>query len=119
VRRGETLFQIAPLENYRVILRVDERDIADVAKGQLGALQLNSLPGERFDFRVVEVTPVTSAMEGRNVFRVEGRIESSSPRLRPGMEGVAKVVVDRRRLVWIWTHALFDWLRLELWKWLP
>jgi len=119
VRRGETLFQIAPLDDYRVILQVDERDVADVAAAQRGALQLNSLPGERFEFEVVEVTPVASTVEGRNSFRVEGRLEKGSPRLRPGMEGIAKVVVDRRHLVWIWTHALFDWLRLELWKWLP
>jgi hypothetical protein len=35
------------------------------------------------------------------------------------MEGVAKVVAGRRHLVWIWTHAFFDWLRLLLWAWLP
>jgi hypothetical protein len=35
------------------------------------------------------------------------------------MEGVAKVSVDRRRYAWIWTHDLFDWLRLKLWAWVP
>jgi hypothetical protein len=35
------------------------------------------------------------------------------------MEGVGKIEVDRRRLVWIWTHEALDWLRLKLWAWLP
>jgi hypothetical protein len=39
--------------------------------------------------------------------------------LQPGMEGVAKVDIDRRRLIWIWTHEIVDWLRLKLWAWLP
>lgn len=119
VRRGETLFRVAPLSGYRVILQVDERDIADLAPGQSGQLRLNSLPGESFGLEVVKVTPVAAAEEGRNTFRVEGVLEHPSVSLRPGMEGVSKVVVGRRHLVWIWTHGLFDWLRLELWAWLP
>ena len=40
-------------------------------------------------------------------------------RLRPGMEGVGKVEIDRRPLVWIWTRQVIDWIRLQLWTWLP
>ncbi len=39
--------------------------------------------------------------------------------LRPGMEGVGKVEIGRRRLGWIWLHPLSDWLRLWSWSWLP
>jgi hypothetical protein len=57
--------------------------------------------------------------EGRNYFRVEGGLDSVSPRLRPGMEGFGKIEVDRRRLIWIWTHDLIDWVRMKAWTWLP
>ena len=40
-------------------------------------------------------------------------------RLRPGMEGAGKINVERRRLIWIWTHDLMDRLRLWLWRWMP
>ena len=40
-------------------------------------------------------------------------------RLRPGMEGVGKVLVGERPLLWIWAHPLLDWLRLGWWRWLP
>ncbi|MFP6738558.1 MAG: hypothetical protein VCD34_07425, partial [Planctomycetota bacterium] len=57
--------------------------------------------------------------EGRNFFRVESRPEGDALGLRPGMEGYSKVKVDRRRLIWIWTHKAFDWLRLKSWSWFP
>jgi hypothetical protein len=35
------------------------------------------------------------------------------------MEGVAKLSVEDRSLVWIWTRSLVDWVRMSLWTWLP
>ena len=70
-------------------------------------------------FSVKQITPVTTAQDGRNHFRVEARIDQPSGRLRPGMEGAGKIVVGERKLIWIWTHSLVDWLRLTAWNWLP
>jgi multidrug efflux pump subunit AcrA (membrane-fusion protein) len=119
VERGEVLFEVAPLDAYRVIAQVDEHHIAEVVVGQSGDLVLPSMPGEVFPFIIDQITPVSTAKEGRNYFRVEARLEESSERLRPGMEGVGKIRIDRRKLIWIWTHELIDWLRLQLWRWIP
>lgn len=119
VERGQVLFEVAPLEQYRVIVNVDERDIADIRVGQKSEMLFPSIPGETFPFVVQKITPVTTAKEGRNYFRVEGRIETVTDQLRPGMEGVGKITVDRRRLIWVWTHEALDWVRLKLWRWMP
>jgi hypothetical protein len=119
VERGDVLFEVAPLDEYRVIAEVDERDISEIAVGQESELLLPSMPGEVFPFAVSKVTPVSTAKEGRNYFRVEGRMLRQSQKLRPGMEGVGKIKIDRRRLVWVWTHEMVDWFRLQLWKWKP
>jgi multidrug efflux pump subunit AcrA (membrane-fusion protein) len=120
VQRGQVLFEVAPLDAYRVVLQVDEHRVADVRSGQRGELVLSSMPGERFAILLDKVTPVSAAREGRNYFRVEARVEAGAdPRLRPGMEGVAKVVVDERRLAWIWTREIVNWLRLKAWAWSP
>ena len=68
---------------------------------------------------MTKTTPVNTAKEGRNFFRVEAQLEGSGDRLRPGMEGIGKIYVDERHLFWIWTHSLTDWLRLWLWSWMP
>jgi RND family efflux transporter MFP subunit len=119
VERGQVLFEVAPLDAYRVIAEVDERDITEIALGQQSELILPSMPGQSFPFVVEKVTPVSTAKEGRNYFRVEGSMEQAPARLRPGMEGVGKIKIDRRKLIWVWTHKAIDWLRLQLWRWIP
>ena len=119
VEQGKMLFQIAPLDAYRVILQVEERDIAPLEIGQRGELTLSGIPNQHMDFTVEQITPVSTAQEGRNYFRVEAHLQNPSERVRPGMEGVGKVVAGERKLIWIWTHSLVDWLRLSVWKWLP
>jgi RND family efflux transporter MFP subunit len=119
VERGQVLFELAPLDGYRIVLKVDERDIAHVALGQRGELAVTAMPGEAVPFTVTSVTPVNLAEEGRNYFRVEARVEGEGARLRPGMAGVGKIYVEERKLVWIWTRSLTDWVRLTLWSWLP
>jgi len=117
--RGQELFKVAPLDAYRVIVEVDEKDIIHIQVGQKSELILPSLPGEALPFVVNKITPVSIAKEGKNYFRVEASMESHSERLRPGMEGIGKVTIDRRRLIWVWTHEAIDWVRLQLWRWIP
>ena len=113
------LFQIAPLDSYRVILQVDERDIAGVNLDQRGQLVLSGSPNDPLAFKIHRITPVSTTNEGRNFFRVEAELDGAPARLKPGMEGVGKIEVDTRLLVWIWTHQATDWLKLKIWNWLP
>lgn len=119
VQRGDVLFEIAPLEDYRVVLKVDERDIRDVAVGQKGELVLQSMPSQKQPITVARVTPVSTPEDGRNYFRVEAKLDRGIERLRPGMEGVGKVSVGDRKLIWIWTRYLLDWVRLQVWSLVP
>ncbi len=119
VKQGEVLFEIAPLDTYRLILQVDERDVTDSIPDQTGELVLNSMPEVSLPFRVVRITPVATPAEGRNYFRLEAALDETPESLRPGMQGIGKVLVGERRLAWIWTRRLVDWLRLKLWVWWP
>ena len=119
VERGAVLYEVAPLSAFRIVLEVDERDVADVSVGQRGDLLLSAFPQEPIAFVVEKITPVSTAEEGRNFFRVEAKLTREERRLRPGMEGVGKIEIDRRRYIWIWTHDVWSSLRLWLWKWLP
>jgi hypothetical protein len=61
---------------------------------------------------------VASTGEGRNYFEVEARLKSdAAPDLRPGLLGVAKIEAGSRALLWIWTHRVYDWMRLTVWSW--
>jgi RND family efflux transporter MFP subunit len=119
VERGRVLFELAPLATFRLVLKVDERDVGYVSPGQRGTLVLAAFPGERIGFEVTRVTPVSTPKEGRNYFRVEAALDANEPRLRPGMEGVGKVEVGSASVAWIWTRQIIDAARLALWSWLP
>ncbi|MGI9333340.1 MAG: HlyD family efflux transporter periplasmic adaptor subunit [Gammaproteobacteria bacterium] len=119
VELGQVLFEIAPREVNRVVLQVDERDISRVQEGQRGTLTLSAVPSKTLEFVVRKLTPVSDAGAGRNTFRVEAELEQANIPLRPGMQGVGKIQVERRRLLWIWTHRMTDWIRLELWALWP
>lgn len=118
VDRGDVLFEVAPLNAYRVILEVDEREIGDLQPGQIGELALNSMPDETLPIELEKITPISSAEEGRNYFRVEARLLGAvSDKLRPGMEGIGKIHVERRKLIWIWTYKIVHWIRMFIWSW--
>ncbi|HHH39584.1 MAG TPA: HlyD family efflux transporter periplasmic adaptor subunit [Sedimenticola sp.] len=121
VQRGEVLFEVAPLNAYRVALQVDERDIQDIEPGQAGTLHLTSMPGRGIPFRVDKVASISHTTDGEPAFLVEGEITDPSvlPMLRPGMGGVGKVSVGSRDHLWIWSRRLVGWLQLHLWSWLP
>ncbi len=118
VEQGKQLFELAPLTNYRVILQVDESEIRYLAVGQQGKLIVAGFT-EPLQLQVTKLTPVATAQDGRNFFRVEADLKQSIANLRPGMEGIGKVSVGEHRLWWILTHSFTDWLRVWLWKWLP
>jgi multidrug resistance efflux pump len=118
VARGEPLFTVAPTDRYRVVLRVDEAGIADIETGQTGALVVAALPDQSFPISIEKITPVAVYAEGRTTFEVEASLAETTARLRPGMEGAARIDVDTRRRIAIWTAPIIDWLRLWRWRWL-
>lgn len=118
VQRGDVLLTVAPRERFRVIVEVDERDIGRVRLGQPGSLALSALPWDTLAVRVTRVTPMATAVEGRNVFEVEAALDAQPDSLRPGLRGVARIAVGREPLLWAWTHRFVEWLRLGAWSWL-
>jgi RND family efflux transporter MFP subunit len=116
VAAGQVLFELAPIDEYRVALKVDERDIGLIAAGQRGRLKLSGIPDLTIDARIDRLTPVSTVEGGRNCFRAEAVMDQPSDLMRPGMEGVVKVEIGQRKLIWIWTRRWVDWMRLFFWK---
>ena len=119
IERGDTLFKIAPLEGYRIILSVDESQISYIQPGQTGTLALSSLFDQHFPLTIERITAVAKAGNNANSFRVEASLQQAPDLLRPGMEGVGKIEIGRERLLWIWTREITDWIRLWVWSWWP
>lgn len=119
VERGEELFKIAPLDTYRVVLEVNEGDLAVIEPGQTGQLRVAPLPDVPLTYRIDRITPISDQSEGRNFFRVDAALLDADPRLRPSMEGIARTRIDERLLIEVWTRPLLNWARLTFWRWMP
>lgn len=119
VEAGKKLFEIAPLHSYRIILQVDERDIGLIRTTQTGKLLMSGLTDDPMQFNIARIMPVATAKDGKNFYRVEAKLKHESRLLLPGMEGVGKIDVGKRKLGWVLLHSMFDWLRLTLWNWSP
>ncbi len=113
---GEVLFEVASMESYRLILEIDEHDVAGVEPEQKGVLRFSALPGSKHALTTKNIVPVALTRERRSVFSVEAELDEQSDKLRPGMRGVAKVRVGEKPLGWIWSHRLVAKIRLWLWK---
>ncbi len=116
VEKGTQLFEISPLGDYRVAMHVDDHDISTLQVGQKGSLRLIGLPYDPLGIHLSRITPLATAQNGGNFFRVEAEIDDMNKSvLRPGMQGIAKVAVGQASVLWVWTHSLFE--RLRLWFW--
>jgi hypothetical protein len=115
VQTGEVLFEVSPLESLRAIINVSEDQISDISVGLRGELATASYPAIRIPFEVERIDPVATVANQNNVFEVRLKLDEIHPWMRPGMEGVGKIDVDRRSYSWIWSRKVVNWVRMKLW----
>lgn len=115
VQTGQTLFEIAPIDALRAELLVPEDQIGDITLDKSGHLAAAALPEEHVPFTIERIDPIAQVVDQANVFRVRARLTETRPWMRPGMEGIAKVDIDRRLYASIWSRRLINWVRMKLW----
>ena len=115
VRTGDILFEVCPIESIRAQLLVPDDLVLYMEVGQEGRLATASYPDKPIRFVIERIDPMAEVVNQRNVFKVRARLTETYPWMRPGMEGVAKVEVGKKRYVWIWTRKVTNWLRMKLW----
>lgn len=113
--KGETLFRISSSGNWKVEIRVSERDVDEITLGAAGTFASHSRPGEPHDFEILRISPMADTERGENVFIVEAECQVPGNWIRSGMEGFASIEVGGRSPAWVAGHRLVDFLRLHLW----
>lgn len=97
---GTTLMTISDLGAIDAELKVAEADVVAVALEQRATVTLESLTGQRFAGKVVEIgasaLPVSGTGAAAREFKVVVRLEQPDPRLRPGLTCDAEIVTAAR-----------------------
>jgi len=107
VRRGQVLFEVAPLHSLELKLSIPEEDIAFVDEAMTVTARLDGAPGKKFAATLDCIKPRASADSGRNVFTADGSLDDMDETLRPGMSGTAKIIGPNRPIGWIVFHRAY------------
>ena len=112
---GEPLYQITPSHEWLLELQVGESLSADLKTNLAGIFAANAKPQLTHELRIIRIAPRANLQDGHNVFLAQAHVDLNEDWVRAGMEGVAKIKIDRRRVWWVVLHRLFDFIRLKLW----
>ncbi len=115
VEMGTPLFEVAPLEDWKLEVEVPEWAAEEVRAGLEGAFAFQARPESTQPFTIERMRPQAEVRDERNVFVAEARVKRPSEWMRPGMEGMARVHVGRRRVWWVALHRVIDYLQLNMW----
>jgi len=96
---GQTLYEIAPLDQMIVEVEVDDDEVAEVCEGQAVAIRFEAHSGKTFDGQISRIHPRAETRESRNVFIAEVILEETEVALRPGMKGTARIAVEGESLL--------------------
>lgn len=114
VSLGQSLFEIAPLQQMTVEISVLEEDIAYVDEGMQVRIRLDAYPRKILDATVARVVPRAEAGEEHFRFLAEADIENHGELLRPGMNGRATLVAPHRTVGWLVFHKPYESLLMML-----
>ena len=116
VSKGDILFKVARHENLFVELKINEDDVHELTEGQSGQVAFVSRPQLKYPFKISQIDPMALAADAGNIFIARGKnLEMSVDWWRPGMSGIAKLDVGRRRIIWIVTHRTIDFFQMLMW----
>ena len=116
VSKGDILFKVARHENLFVELKIAEQDVHELSAGQAGQIAFVSRPHLKYPFIINQIDPVALLGDAGNIFIARGKtLDASMDWWRPGMSGIAKLDVGRRRIIWIVTHRTIEFFQMLLW----
>jgi RND family efflux transporter MFP subunit len=111
---GQTLFEVAPLDRMSIELNVPEEDVASVGPAMEVVVNLDAFPDDPLKGNVDRIHPQAEVRDKESVFVAEFEMGNPDQRLRPGMNGWAKITGEGRSLGWILFHKPWTAMRRAL-----
>lgn len=108
---GQTVFEVAPLDRMLVEVAVEQAEIGYVQAEMPVDIKLNAFPFRSWTGTVKCICPSTEIVNDKAVFVAEVEIENEEMKLKPGMEGTAKIRAERACLGWSLFHRPWETVR--------
>ncbi|MCV6621755.1 MAG: efflux RND transporter periplasmic adaptor subunit [Cellvibrionaceae bacterium] len=115
VKAAEVLYELAAVDDYKVVVYVSEYDLAELKYAKKGRIRFTAFPDKTWNFSLLSVHPVSEIRDQKNVFRIEAKLDDDSSDLKPGLRGYAQIDTAKHSLLWIWSRGTL--IRIRLWLW--
>ncbi len=111
VETGQTLFEIGPVKPMRIEIEVPAEDVAQTKRGFPVSIWIDGQEDRVIEGKILKIRPRSTTRKATNVFIAEVEFPNDDERLRPGMEGTARIDCEKRSLGWTLFHKPVNWLR--------
>ncbi len=111
---GQTMFEVAPLDNMLAEVAIPESEIKYVKDSNNVAIKLNAFPYRTFYGEINSINPGAEILNDESVFVAEVKLEDEDAVIRPGMKGSAKVKTMWRPVGWNLFHNAWESFRCWL-----
>lgn len=108
VESGTVLYEVGSAQQRRLVLQVPERRIGDIREGQSVSLRMSADPSRVSQATVQRLIPVATADQGESRFRVIATPLDDDALLRPGMQGIGRILVGQEPRLLQWWQGLWQ-----------
>ena len=114
VTRGDTLFEVAPLDRMTVETHLSTEDLAQIHVGDEATLRVDSHHGQVWRGKLERIDPRAKIIDEKVVFIAELEIVDGVNELKPGMKGTVALSSGARSISWLLFHRPYRWLLKKL-----
>ncbi|MCO8122208.1 efflux RND transporter periplasmic adaptor subunit [Stieleria sp. TO1_6] len=110
---GQSIVEVAPLDQMVIELEIPEYEIGYVDKGTLARVRLAAGDGEVIELPINGIYPAAELRDDQNVFVAQINVNNPAGSLRPGMRGDAIAYGPLRP--WVWSILRSGWEKTLWW----
>jgi multidrug efflux pump subunit AcrA (membrane-fusion protein) len=114
VSRGNTLFEIAPLDRMRLEVHLSTADLANIEVGQKVTLRVDADRWSEWTATITRIAPRAKVIDSEVVFVATAEIENRDKILRPGMDGKVRISAGMKSIGWLVFSKPYEWLISKL-----
>lgn len=114
VARGDTLFEIAPLEKMTVQVHLTTEDLGEIEVNDTATVRIDSANREAWKGTLSRIDPRAAVIDNEVRFVADMEVENRENRLRPGMKGSVRIDAGYKTIGWAIFHRPYRWLMKNL-----
>ncbi len=112
---GQTIYEIAPVDELRMEVAVPAEERSHIDVGMKVSIRVDGHGSETIEGTIRRILPRSEIRAEQNVFVAEVIVPNENGNLRPGMEGSARITSHNRPLGWTIGHHAWERVMTKVW----